>query len=154
MIARVSARSFLALSSAEKALLVLAWRWLFVMRTAIWLTSFKSLTRNLEHNRNPVKLRPLTQAEALRAVLVGQAVARAARYTPWKSTCLIQVLATQRLLAKEGIPGQFYLGVIFGAKANIDQEPLSAHAWLESGDRVVNGESGDCFIPVSTFSWY
>ncbi len=48
--------------------------------------------------------------------MIGYLVAAAARYTPWQSRCLVQVLVTQRLLAKRNIPGQFYLGVRRGCE--------------------------------------
>jgi hypothetical protein len=88
------------------------------------------------------------------AVAIGRLVAAAGRVTPWQSFCLTQVLVAQRLLAKRNIPGQFYLGVRRGCERTDDPTGLSAHAWLQCGDKIVNGRAGhEQFTVVSTFSW-
>lgn len=86
--------------------------------------------------------------------MIGYLVAAAARVTPWQSLCLIQVLVVQRLLATRGIPGQFYLGVRRGCELTDDPTGLSAHAWLQCGEHIVNGAVGhERFTVISTFSW-
>ncbi len=86
--------------------------------------------------------------------MIGRLVATAARFTPWQSLCLTQVLVTQRLLAKRNIPGQFSLGVLRSRELTDDSSGLSAHAWLQCGDVIVNGVAGhERFTVVSNFSW-
>ena len=84
----------------------------------------------------------------------GGSIAAAARFTPWQSRCLIQVLAAQRLLAKRKIPGQFHLGVQRDSGSIVDPTGFSAHAWLQCGDVIVTGAAGhERFTVVSSFSW-
>ena len=81
-------------------------------------------------------------------------MASAAKYTPWQSLCLAQVLVTQRLLAKRNISGQFSLGVLRNRELTDDVGGLSAHAWLQCGDVIVSGVAGhERFTVVSNFSW-
>ena len=123
-------------------------------RAIILLVPFKRITANLKHHpftNSPPVLLPVRRDEAL---VIGRIVATAARFTPWQSLCLTQVLVTQRLLAKQGIPGQFYLGVRRGGEFTGDPAGLSAHAWLQCGDVIVNGAAEyERFTVVSSFSW-
>lgn len=123
-------------------------------RAMILLLPFKRITANLQHHsvaQPPLALLPARQGAA---IMIGRLVATAARFTPWRSVCLTQVLVTQRLLAKREIPGQFYLGVRRGCEFTDDPAGLSAHAWLQCGDVIVNGAAGhENFSVVSSFSW-
>jgi hypothetical protein len=109
---------------------------------------------SLQHStvaNSPAALLPGQQDEA---VMIGRLVAVAARFTPWQSRCLTQVLVAQRLLAKRNIPGQFQLGVQRDSDSIIDPAGFSAHAWLQCGDVIVNGAAGhERFTVVSSFSW-
>jgi hypothetical protein len=71
------------------------------------------------------------------------AIAAAAQRVPWRSDCLLQVMAADRLLRREGGDGEFHLGV---AKAH--DGSLRAHAWLTCGGMVVAGGSGDGFMAL------
>jgi hypothetical protein len=148
------AQKFFALKTAEKAILLKAWFLLGYTRAAILTLSFKRLAASLEHHRDLVKPAAVTLQQVHQAIRLGYLVSAAAHYTPWQSLCLTQVLVTQRLLAKRGIPGQFYLGVRRGCELTDDPTGLSAHAWLQCGDQIVNGAAGhERFTKVSTFSW-
>jgi hypothetical protein len=147
-------QKFTALPVRHKFLLAQAWCLLGWYRAAILLVSFKRLARTLRHH--PLAMPPPTLPPPIRdeAVAIGRLVAAAARVTPWQSLCLAQVLVAQRLLAKRNIPGQFYLGVRRGCESTDDPTGLSAHAWLQCGDDIVNGRAGhEKFTVVSTFSW-
>jgi Transglutaminase-like superfamily len=61
------------------------------------------------------------------------AVAAAGRYVP-KATCLVQALALQVLLMRQGYGGRLCIGVAKG-----QQGRLEAHAWVESQGRVLLG---------------
>jgi hypothetical protein len=147
-------QKFLELPSRHKLLLVQAWVLLGYYRASIILVPFKRITANLQHYpraNSPPALLPLQRDEA---ILIGRLVATAARLTPWQSLCLTQVLVTQRLLAKRNIPGQFCLGVQRSCELPDDSSGLSAHAWLQCGDVIVNGVAGhERFAVVSIFSW-
>jgi hypothetical protein len=147
-------QQFFALPWWQKGIFVRAWFLLGWMRAAILTTSFKRLARKLEHHRQP----PLTGAASLEqqriAHRIGMLVASAAKYTPWQSQCLAQVLVVQRLMVQRGIAGQLYLGVRRGCELTDDPTGLSAHAWLQCGQYIVNGAAGhERFTVVSTFSW-
>lgn len=145
---------FSAMTTGEKLLLLQSWVLLGYYRAAILTTSFKRLAAPLEHHRDTVEPPALTPDQLHQAARIGHLVAAAARYTPWQSLCLTQVLVTQRLLARRGIAGQFYLGVRRGCELTDDPTGLSAHAWLQCGDEIVNGAAGhERFTVVSTFRW-
>lgn len=147
-------QQFFRLPWWQKGVFVRAWFLLGWMRASILTTSFKHLARKLEHHQLPPPLLPATPAQQRIAHIIGQLVASAAKYTPWQSLCLAQVLVVQRFLAQRGIPGQFYLGVRRGCELTDDPTGLSAHAWLQCGDYIVNGATGhQRFTVVSTFSW-
>ena len=123
-------------------------------RAGILLLSFKRLTRGLQHHALPMPPTQLSGEQREEALMIGRLVAAASRFTPWQSLCLTQVLVVQRLLASRNIPGQFYLGVRRGCELTDDPTGLSAHAWLQCGEDVVNGKARhEEFTVVSAFSW-
>lgn len=145
---------FFALPWWQKGVFLQAWFLLGWMRAALMTTSFKQLARKLEHHRLPPSLAQATPDQLRIANCVGKLVASAAKYTPWQSLCLAQVLVVQRFLSRRGIPGQLYLGVRRGCEITDDPTGLSAHAWLQCGQSIVNGGAGhEQFTVVSTFSW-
>ena len=148
-------RQFAALDLQQKFLFVQAWFMLGWFRAAILTVSFRRLVRSLEHHQSqPRYLSIENEQMKQQAFIIGNIVAKAARYTPWQSRCLVQVLVVQRLLDKRNIAGQFYLGVRKGEEGENDSTGLSAHAWLQCGGIIVSGGSGhEEFAVVSTFSW-
>jgi hypothetical protein len=145
---------FIALAPRHKLILAQAWFMLGWYRAGILLLSFKRLTRELQHHALPVPAAQLSSGQRDQALMIGRLVAAASRITPWQSLCLTQVLVVQRLLASRNIPGQFYLGVRRGCELTDDPTGLSAHAWLQCGDDIVNGKAGhQQFTVLSTFSW-
>lgn len=123
-------------------------------RAMILLVPFKRITADLQHHPLASSPPALLPAQRDAAIMIGRLVATAARFTPWKSLCLTQVLVVQRLLAKHNIPGQFYLGVRRGCEATDDPTGLSAHAWLQCGEVIVNGAARhEHFTVVSSFRW-
>ncbi len=128
---------------------MLAW-----FRAAILCVSFKRLARALEHHRTPPQSQTLNSEQLDLAASIGKLVASAARFTPWQSRCLVQVLVTQRLLARHHIGGQFFLGVRKGSEDGSNNQGVEAHAWLQCGKVIVNGAAGhEAFAVVSSFSW-
>ncbi len=53
---------------------------------------------------------------------------------PWRSDCLVQALAAQRWLEREGIATSLRIGV-----RSDGQDGFGAHAWLLAGDQLVTG---------------
>lgn len=144
-------KKFTTLSIEEKKLFLEAYVMLGLIRTAILTVSFKRLTRELEHHTQVQALENLTKTEQEMAIKIGQAIMRAAAYTPWKSACLVQSLTAQKMLQKRGIPGVFYLGAM---KDWESKEKMKAHAWTQCGETIITGENGhEVFTILSVFRW-
>jgi len=144
---------FLALDAAGRRLFLQACRQLGTVRWALRRTPFKQLTAGLTVHRSAIATAAVSPAEQVTAERVGWAVRTASRYTPWSSTCLVQVLAAQRMLQERLLPGAFYIGAVPGA-AEAGREGLDAHAWLKCGGRFITGEQGhERYAVVSVFSW-
>lgn len=62
------------------------------------------------------------------------AVKLAGRVAPWRSKCLDQALATQRMLGRRGLDSTLYYGMI--RKPNRE---WTAHAWVRCGDQWAIG---------------
>jgi hypothetical protein len=144
-------RQFLRLDRERQRLFLEAWWALASVRLALRFTPFKQLVVELTLHRDPVDP-PGLGPEALAAVQrIGWAVRAAARFTPWQSTCLVQVLTAQRMLHKRLLPGVFYIGAAPGEAGGVG---LHAHAWLKCGGQFVTGEAGhERYAVVSTFGW-
>lgn len=143
-------KKFNALSSEEKKLFIEAYLILGINRAAILTLSFKRLTRSLEHSPIQKDPKPLNDKQMAIAVKIGQAIKRAAAYTPWESACLTQSLTAQKMLQKRGIPGVFYLGVI---KDEESKEKMKAHAWSQCGNKIITGGDSKEFTILSVFGW-
>jgi hypothetical protein len=122
-----------------------------LMRAGILFLPFKWLTRTLELKQNITETSHLIPAEMRTSILIGNAIQRAAKYTPWESACLAQALTAQKMLQRRSIPGVFYLGV----RKNVTiQEKMKAHAWSQYGETILTGKTGHKnFIVVSAFTW-
>ncbi len=144
-------KKFTKLPLKEKRLFIEAYLILGIMRAAILTISFKSLTHSLEHLPNKKKVAVLNEEDNTKAIAVGQAIMRAAAYTPWESACLVQSLTAQRMLQKRRIPGVFYLGV---SKDNEIDKKMKAHAWSQCGSTIITGAVGhEEFTVLSAFEW-
>lgn len=144
-------KKFISLPSEEKKLFLEAYVILGIMRAAILTVSFKRLTRSLEHLPSKKEIAVLNKEDHAKAMAVGQAITRAAAYTPWESACLAQSLTAQKMLQKRGIPGVFYLGA---AKDEESKEKMKAHAWTQCGETILTGGKGhETFTVLSVFGW-
>lgn len=152
-------RQFLRLDRQRQRLFLEAWSALGSVRLALRSTPFKQLVAELTLHRGPVDA-PAVGPEALeQARRIGWAVLAAAAYTPWRSSCLVQVLAAQRMLQQRLLPGAIYIGALLEEGPGADASPetnygLDAHAWLKCGDAFISGESGhERYTVVTAFSW-
>ncbi|MEM9060251.1 MAG: lasso peptide biosynthesis B2 protein [Pseudomonadota bacterium] len=103
-------------------------------------------------------------AQQDRAAAIGHVVALTARMMPFRAVCLQQVLAVRRMLRRRHIPSTVVLGVIPGKSApdsvleqpasRIGSDGMTAHAWIKTGDRVVNGQTPDLdsYVVLGVFS--
>lgn len=95
-----------------------------------------------------VPVRPAATARgrepAIRA-WIGFVVPRVATRLPWRADCLVQALAGQSWLAREGIASRIVIGV---CKESGAQARLESHAWLECADAVLIGGPIDRYTPI------
>ena len=97
-----------------------------------------------------------------KAKVIGHVVELTSRVMPFRAVCLQQVLATRRMLKRRHVPATVYLGVNpggVGADAptldGLDTDTLlAAHAWVKSGNCVVNGNTRDLdrYVVLGVFS--
>lgn len=140
---------FAALTKQEKRLFLEAYLLLGAMRIALLTISFKRLTHSLEHAQDRIDVGHLNEEQRQSAVMIGEAIERAAAHTPWESACLAQALTAQRMLSKRDIPGMFYLGA-----AKNDSQKVKAHAWTQCEDVIITGAKGhEAFTVLSVFGW-
>jgi hypothetical protein len=143
---------YLSLDAERRRLLLEAGRMLGTTRLDLARKPLRQLTAGL--NREPVLFLGTEPEKAMAEQVdcVGWAVTAAARHTPWRSSCLVQVLTAQRMLQARGIPGAIYIGAAAGPSEELPI--LEAHAWLKCGSRFVTGEVGHArYTVVAAFSW-
>lgn len=151
MLGRV--HKFAALDGQRQKLFIEAFTLLGRHRLALKRKPFTKLVSHLQMHREAVAQSPQAPSAIERARSIGWAVTLAANHTPWESTCLVQVLAAQRMLQKRGIAGVFYIGATT-APGEGETPGLLAHAWLKCSDEFITGEKGhQAYTVVSAFSW-
>ena len=136
---------FLAAPAATK-LMAFEAAFELVLARLITLTSAKRFTSALGQQKDqPVAA---NQEQQERATTIGHVVELTARAMPFRAVCLQQAIALRRMLRRRNIPATVFLGVMPGAGGDIPDSPpigggelpMSAHAWVKSGDRIVNGK--------------
>ena len=126
-------RRYLSLTAGDRRLLARAAFLVGAIRIGLWLIPFQSMRRMLAWiTHSPGGQRPIARISSDR---IAWAVRAAGRHVP-KATCLVQALAAQVLLRREGYPASFCIGV-----ARSEEEKVQAHAWVESEGKVVVGGS-------------
>jgi hypothetical protein len=88
-----------------------------------------TLSRHSDHRSND----PIPPERIAWAVMV-------ASHSMPKPTCLLQALATQALLAQEGMSSDLNIGVMKGTGVSFEEKALvDFHAWVEADGRIVIG---------------
>ena len=103
----------------------------------------ESILRALQDRSSPVPHEQINRRAAIDVERVSWAITLAARYVPWRSDCLIQVMAADRWLRRHGLCADFHLGVAKDVDGG-----LKAHAWLCYGGLTVTGGRYDEFAPL------
>jgi hypothetical protein len=120
------------------------WRYLLIAsvellaaRVRISAVSAEKLLREL---RAPLPVVPKHHGTPAKADVerLAWAIGVAVQYVPWRSDCLVRVLAADRWLRRHYLRANFYLGV-----AKDEEGALIAHAWLRYGDLTVTGGKYD-----------
>jgi len=86
----------------------------------------------------------LTRDQMLLVDQVAFAIPRVADRLPWRTDCLVQALAAERWLSRNGVTTHLVIGARKEREARLD-----AHAWLEAGDRIVTGGDVGGFAPFA-----
>ena len=76
---------------------------------------------------------------------VSWAIGAVAARVPWRSDCLLRVMAADRWLRRSRLRPEFFLGVGHDAAGQ-----FSAHAWLRCNNVMITGGSGDELTPLIT----
>jgi hypothetical protein len=113
---------------------------LFAARIRFSIVGAETILRELQaplpkFNRN--QREPLTRIGVQR---LSWAMKVAAQFVPWRSDCLIQVMAADRWLRRRHLRPDFYLGV-----TKDERGIFTAHAWVRCGDITVTGGRYDRF---------
>jgi hypothetical protein len=127
-------RKVLALSPEEQRLVVKAALLIGLIKLGLKLLPFRTLWAILN-----VVSRPsfgFAARDRLSPERISWAVMATGRYLLRVRPCLTQALAVRLLLMRRGYPADLHLGV-----ATSDQGPIQAHAWVETGGRIVIGGS-------------
>ena len=127
--------AFFALSAGDRALLIEAVAAVVLFRLALFFVGVDRL--RAWSGRLVARSAPVDR--------VAWAVGAASRWVPG-ATCLASALAAQRLMSVRGCASELHIGVAR------QERQIAAHAWLESGGRIVIGEPGDEAYKVLT-SW-
>ena len=122
--------NFMRLSGVQKRVLLAAWvalPWVWLGLVLLGLPRLRTLLRRLSPaGRVPVSV-------SLPDMLAwGVAVNTAARYTPFRATCLTRSLVLEWLLHRRGIASELRIGVRMAGGL------LDAHAWVEHEGTPVN----------------
>jgi Transglutaminase-like superfamily len=84
-----------------------------------------------------------------KAVQVSYAIARAARYVPFRAACLQQAFAALLMLRRRGLAATVHLGLAH----KVGADALEAHAWSHCGAVPVTGvETAQDFVPIAAFA--
>lgn len=128
------------LPAAERGLLLQAFALLWTVRLGLWLLPFSVVRRFLRGR--PARSR-VGHASPSPPDRVAWAVLVASGYVP-RATCLARALVAQALLRRRGLPAELRIGVARGGGRALD-----AHAWVESGGRIVlGGDELDRYTPL------
>lgn len=136
-------REFLLLRATEKLLLIEAAFLLVTMGMGKRILPFRTL-RHLLPRPTDEYTDPL-RADRTSSERIVRAIEAASRLIPGTRSCLTQALAARVLLARRNHAAWLHIGV-----ARDEGGRFRAHAWVESGDKVLIGGSGlESYAPLA-----
>jgi hypothetical protein len=128
------------LNPAQRRLLIRACVVLSAAAAAVALLPFRRAIRF-----GCVPQRPGSRVEIADCVW---AIEAAARRLPWRTLCIEQGLAAQRMLRRAGCDAVLH----YGARQNRASGQLEAHVWVSVDDRtVIGGEEASGFAHVAAY---
>lgn len=116
---------------------------LLVARFRLSTVSPERILQELQEQSASLPHEPISRSTAIDVERLSWAITLAARYVPWRSKCLTQVMAADHWLRQHDLCADFHLGV-----AKDKQGGLRAHAWLRYGNLTVTGGRYDEFVPL------
>ncbi len=123
------------LSSENRRLALEATSLLFLARIAVISLPFRWIAKTLGEKRDPTsEIDKTSKANDLELNRIGWTIRRISDHTPWKSNCLAQAIAAQRMLSRRNRPSAIYFGL-----TKTDEGKMEAHAWLKSADTILTG---------------
>ncbi|MDQ7029719.1 MAG: lasso peptide biosynthesis B2 protein [Ardenticatenia bacterium] len=128
-------RKFRHLPATERRLLVSAAFWLLAMRLALVLLPFRFMPRLpalVARLRRPARKTEVAPERIAWAVRVAE------RHLPGRRTCLVQALAAQTLLLRQGYDARLRIGV-----GRDEAGGFRAHAWVEYEGGILLGGSAE-----------
>jgi hypothetical protein len=121
---------FMRLSTTDRKILLKSVALLWMVRLGLWVLPFQKLRELLERRGR----RTLTTPVDSNAVeKITRCITLMSRYVP-AATCLTQALVTVTMLEESGLPADLRIGVTRKKSGE-----LEAHAWVESGGKVIIG---------------
>lgn len=123
-----SLRKLWSLPAADRSLLMHSVLLIGTARLALWALPFNVVRRLM------ARLPRHSSAPYATTEKIGWAISVGHQFVP-KGNCLPQALAAESLLTHGGHPVELRIGVV-----KTDQGRLEAHAWVESGGRLVVGD--------------
>ena len=110
---------------------------LCLARLTVWFIPFKVFKRGLGKHMH-LSAEQHYKSEQAVAKKLSWAIQTVARYTPFKSNCMVQALAAKRMFRKRKFATTLYIGV----GKDQGNNKLN-HAWLRSGPIIVTGNLRD-----------
>jgi hypothetical protein len=82
----------------------------------------------------------ISKENSMQAVLIGNSIRLAAKYTPWNSSCLTQAMVAAFWCRRYHIPYLLFIGF---AKSSPKPLVANAHAWVTAGPIAITGGHSD-----------
>jgi len=135
-------RSALRLSWGQRLFVARSWAWLVVMAAVLRVFGFRRAQALAEQPSGTWTPREDLASASASARLVHAA----GRWTPFRTTCLVQSLVLTRLLRRQGLGAELHIGV---AKP---EGRFAAHAWVEHSGVTLNEgpDTARCFAPFDS----
>ena len=133
-------------SRTEYLLFAEAWILLAFARAVLILFPFKKIAPLLGKVMYEVPQEALGRGTAIQQP-VGLAIARACRFSPWRTKCFEQAIAAKLMLKRRGVKTTVFFGVLKDAS-----QKIHAHAWLKSNEMIVTG--GPYVSQFTIVSWF
>lgn len=130
--------NFLKIPFKKKLLFLEVFFYLALMRFLILIIPFKQLAKKMGALSTESEY-VIPTNQQLESILIGKAIRKFSRLTPFRSLCFEQALTCKMMLNRRRISSTIYFGL---SKEKFKGNELQAHAWLRSGDIYLTGRKG------------